>query len=459
MLAKLQAFLAPPVFPDDEEKTRKARLLNVILLAVIGLVLFFSVLASFTAPEVDRFVIEIVIGAWAVFILFLLRRGYVHRAGFLFTLTLWLVVTYGTYEEGGFRGSIMSSYFGILVIAEMLLGVWVGVLFGFLSVVFAGWTVMADSQGLMPPAPDYATLTTFWGEFTATVVGVVLLLSLIMNNLERALHRSRRNERELEAKVKEVQILARRAREANEFKTRLIARISHEVRTPLGALVGMSEMLQQDIYGPLTPQQRDITDRIIRNAQMLERVFAELLDQSQIELGQLRIRRERFSPVLVAEGVHENLLPQAQQKGIELVLDVASDAPKVVVGDSKRVEQILTNLVVNAIKFTENGRITIIISRKDHENWLLQVQDTGIGISDEDQAVIFDPFRQADESIGRKFGGVGLGLSIVKQLAEAMGGTVNLESELGKGSIFTVTLPIDVKEETVYANETAGVYH
>jgi signal transduction histidine kinase len=242
--------------------------------------------------------------------------------------------------------------------------------------------------------------------------------------------------------IKEVQILAQRATEANEFKTRFIARISHELRTPLGALLGMAEMLQADVYGPLSPAQRDITQRIVNNTHLLEQVFTELLDQSKMEAGQLHLRLSEFSPKVLAQAVHSNNLPLALQKGLSMHIEVDPALPDVLIGDKARIEQILSNLVVNAIKYTQSGDILIHVRREGNTEWVLQVKDTGIGISEEDQAYIFEPFRQVDETVGRKFGGVGLGLSIVKQLVEAMDGAVSVESKVGLGSTFTVILPL-----------------
>ena len=261
----------------------------------------------------------------------------------------------------------------------------------------------------------------------------------IRSALERAIGR-------YTVEIKEVQELALRASEANEFKSRFIARISHELRTPLGALLGMAEMLQENVYGPLTPAQADITRRIFNNARALEQVFEELLDQSRIEAGQLHLKEEAFSPQALVKTVHSNCLPLALQKGLALQLNIDPNLPRAAIGDRRRIEQILSNLVVNAIKYTETGSVEIH-SFKDHEpQWVLRVMDTGIGISPEAQEYIFEPFRQVDETRSRRFGGVGLGLAIVQQLVYAMQGTVSLESEIGKGSIFTVVLPLRTVE-------------
>ncbi len=247
--------------------------------------------------------------------------------------------------------------------------------------------------------------------------------------------------------IKDIQALAQRATESNEFKTRFIARISHELRTPLGALLGMSEMLQQSVYGPLTPAQLDIIQRIINNTRILEQTFTELLDQSQLESGQLRLKQEEFSPSALAQTVHSNNLPLALQKGLAMHLQIDPSLPKTLFGDRARIEQVLSNLVINAIKYTPEGSIEISVRRDGDAHWLLQVKDSGIGISDENLDFIFEPFRQADESVDRKFGGVGLGLAIVKQLVMAMNGRVRVESKIGEGSTFIVTLPLQTKRE------------
>ncbi|MBI3173857.1 MAG: ATP-binding protein [Chloroflexi bacterium] len=242
--------------------------------------------------------------------------------------------------------------------------------------------------------------------------------------------------------ITEVKKIADQATEANEFKTKFIARISHELRTPLGALMGMSEMLQEGVYGPLNDLQKNLVSRILNNATTLSHIFSELLDQSQIESGQLRLKKEKFSPNAVVESVYSNYLSMALKKGISLHKELTNRVPQTVIGDQARTEQILSNLVVNAIKFTNTGRVNIRIDGQGEANWVLRVEDTGAGISEEDMQMIFEPFRQADETTSRRYGGVGLGLSIVLLLVKAMNGAIRVDSKLGQGSTFTVTLPV-----------------
>ena len=247
--------------------------------------------------------------------------------------------------------------------------------------------------------------------------------------------------------ITEVKKIADQATEANEFKTKFIARISHELRTPLGALMGMAEMLQEGVYGPLNDQQKNLVSRILNNVITLSRIFSELLDQSQIESGQLRLKKETFSPSAIVESVYSNYLSMALKKGITLHKEITARVPQTVIGDQARTEQILSNLVVNAIKFTNTGSVNIRIDGQGEANWVLRVEDTGTGISEEDMQTIFAPFRQADETTSRRYGGVGLGLSIVLLLVKAMNGTIRVDSKLGQGSAFTVTLPVQPAQE------------
>jgi signal transduction histidine kinase len=145
------------------------------------------------------------------------------------------------------------------------------------------------------------------------------------------------------------------------------------------------------------------------------------------------------------QDVYLQCLPLVERKGLVLDIQVAPDLPNKLIGDEARIEQSLSNLVVNAIKFTRAGQVSICARKEDDRHWALQVKDTGIGISEETLAYIFEPFRRVDETTRREFGGVGLGLAIVKQLVTAMDGTVQVESDVNRGSTFTIVLPLKTK--------------
>lgn len=444
MKAWLKKLLAPPVFPDDEEKTRIARLLNIILMIVMLLVMLFSVPALLMTPEIGRVLIELALGLLALGMLILVHKGYIQVASFLLSLTLWVMITYGTYEAAGFYGSTMSSYFGIIVIAALLSGPKMGVLFGLLSIAGTYGLLFMEQEGLLPPPPAYANHMTLWVEFSVTAMGVIWLLVLVMTSLRKALLRARTNEKALAAKVIESQELASQAVEANQFKTRLLSRVSHELRTPLAVLVGMSEMLNSGDAGGLSEQQIKILQRIYVNSRYLERAFGEILDQSQIESGRLKLKLEDFSPAALLEKIHSALMAQAEKKGLSFYCKVADTIVPQVSGDEMRTQQIITNLVNNAIKFTSTGFVQVSLDMASPTDWRIQVSDTGPGIRPQDRELIFEPFRQSNESISREVAGVGLGLSIVHQLVGLMNGTLELESVVGSGSTFTVTLPVRV---------------
>jgi signal transduction histidine kinase len=229
---------------------------------------------------------------------------------------------------------------------------------------------------------------------------------------------------------------------ASRLKTELLAKVSHELRTPLGAILGLAEMLQFALYGPLTDKQGETMAKIIDNTNYLTSLVNELLDQAQTDAGKLKLNLSSFAPADLVERTLSKMNVLAQTKGIVLAADIAADMPATLWGDSGRVQQILVNLVSNAIKFTQRGAVQICLYRPDAGHWALQVSDTGSGIPVEAQSYIFEPFRQVDGSMTRQQEGTGLGLSIVKQLTTLMDGQITLESEVGRGSTFTVCLPL-----------------
>lgn len=441
MWARICKFLSPPVFPGDEEKTRVAGMLNTILLIVLLMVMAFAIPAFVIASDLQRILVELVLVLVTVGMQFLMRRGYVRLAAIILSFALLAVVSIGTYLSGGLRGSILSAYFGIVFIAGILLGNWAALASSLVSIAFTGWLVYADAQGLLPPVPAYTSPVTFWGEFSVVLIGVAGVLALVMANLRRAYERAKRKEAEMSFKLIESQQLAIWAQEASDIKSRLLARVSHELRTPLGAIVGMAEMLQLDTDGSLTEKQDELLERIKANSKYLETAFSELLEQSQIDKDLLKMQADSFSPDAVLDRVIPDLRKLAKRKGLDFTVQVAPDLPKRLWGVAATVEQILIHLIRNAVKFTEAGSISVDMYKVDENRWALRVADTGIGIPREHQVSIFEPFSQVDESISRKYGGVGLGLSIVKRLTAALSGVVRVESELGRGSTFTVTLP------------------
>lgn len=235
------------------------------------------------------------------------------------------------------------------------------------------------------------------------------------------------------------------AEQASRAKSEFLANISHEVRTPLNVLMGLTRMLMDS---PLNSEQSGWLTLMDNSAHTLLQLLNDILDLSRIEAGKLEIEHTRFD---LRRSIEEACAPYAEQargKPLDFVLDLPADLPQWVLGDTGRLRQVLANLLSNAIKFTPKGGLIEVraslpeSTRDEAPQWQLQVRDTGVGISRKHQDNIFNAFTQADASTARRYGGSGLGLAICSSLARLMGGRIVLESELGKGSTFTLTLPL-----------------
>jgi PAS domain S-box-containing protein len=231
-----------------------------------------------------------------------------------------------------------------------------------------------------------------------------------------------------------------REAEIDRMKSLFVSIASHDLRTPLNSILGYTEMLYEGVYGELEKEQQDVVGRVVANTRHMLGLVNNLLDRAQIEAGALRLTVAPFSSSELLADVLKVMDVLARTRGLTLSGQVAEDVPDVLYGDWQRLNQILVNLLSNAIKFTEEGKVQVRMYLSDPEHWAIEVSDTGCGISRQGLADVFDPFRRGGDSA--KYGGSGLGLSIVKQLVEMMGGEVTVESEVGRGSVFTVMLPL-----------------
>lgn len=245
------------------------------------------------------------------------------------------------------------------------------------------------------------------------------------------------------------------AEAANKAKSVFLANMSHELRTPLNAILGFSSMIHKDAQFP--ESQRRNLEIINRSGEHLLSLINDVLDMAKIDAGRVQLEETAFDLGAMIRDVTDMMSIRAQDKNLQLLIDQSSKFPRFIIGDEARLRQVLINLISNALKYTQQGGITLRLGTKQNavSHLLIEVEDTGSGIAHEDQQLIFDPFVQLSEQGDSK--GTGLGLTITRQFVQLMGGHLTLESKLGKGSLFRIDLPLhEVKEEEIIKPKETG---
>lgn len=290
-------------------------------------------------------------------------------------------------------------------------------------------------------SPDYGPIYRLLS-IAGAIITIIFLVSVFwITRLRKEIKQRKLIQVDLEQSKLEADV-------ANEYKSRFMARMSHEIRTPLNAIMGISYLLKNT---DLTLTQSMYTDRITQASNSMLSIINDILDYSKIEAGKVELEMTSFNMDQVIQGVVNIVSYKIEEQNIGFRLSKDPHLPSWFIGDSKRIEQILLNILNNAAKFTHSGQVSLYLRLIAIENDIchmsFSIQDTGIGMSKDQVDKLFKPFEQADSSINRRFGGSGLGLSIVKSLLDMMGGKIEVFSTLGQGSTFIVTLPLTIDKD------------
>jgi signal transduction histidine kinase len=300
---------------------------------------------------------------------------------------------------------------------------------------------------------DFITKPIDFTDLDTTINKTISEIRVIRNGLRAT------EQLEITRKEKDLaEIEKLKAEQSEKFKQQFLANMSHEIRTPMNSVIGLTNLL---IKTQLEDQQKKYLNVIKKSSENLLVIINDILDLSKIEAGKMDFEKIAFNLEDAVETAYHTLLFKAEDKNLDFFISISPSVPKVLVGDPTRLNQILINIAGNAIKFTENGSVTINIKEDNREGDIslirFSVVDTGIGIAKENIGKIFDSFSQASSDTTRKFGGTGLGLTISRQLVELQGGTIEVSSEPGIGTTFTFTIPYQLGlEENIGIRKDAG---
>lgn len=413
------------------EDRRRARLLSALLVILIPLGTIGALIAPILldptyAPLDDPF--------------------FYVAAGGMLTLIIGYVVSRSTHYQVGAVLSLLAisgtSIGSVAVFPQgtqtILIYLAVDVLLASLLLPLSGTIILAIVNLLAASMLPLFSPNINTGDMFQPIVFVVIFSFLIIvaaNIRQQDLNQIEEQSRELAAAVEQ-------ARVANRLKDQFLATMSHELRTPLNAIIGFTEVMQMGLAGDIPAQAERAIDRIHYNSERLLKLIDDILDISKIEAGRIEIARRPLELDAMIKNIENTMRNQAEEKGLAFITEIDPSLPPQLLGDRQRIEQIMLNLASNAVKFTEEGSVTVSLKKLNDAEWSITVEDTGIGIPPHAQEIVFEKFRQVDGTSRRAYGGSGLGLAITRELALLMDGNVKLRSKPGEGSTFTITLPL-----------------
>jgi signal transduction histidine kinase/DNA-binding response OmpR family regulator len=445
-----------------------AQALHVLLLSLCGCLLLDLVIVQprTTAALANALLLALGFASYGT-ALAILQKGAVRAASVIYIVGTWLIWTIVIVGNGGIHSPGVVFYVAIPISAAWLLGFRAVILSGIVCLASSLAMAVLEIQGVLLPAMFPGKPIGIWcGLLTAMTIAAVpaaRVLQALRASLAQSRHAElalRRQQEALEELVKsrtselvvaldEAQAAKQRADAANNAKTLFLANMSHELRTPLNAILGFSALIQQD--ASISGRQRENLEIIETSGRHLLELIDDVLDMSRIEAGAVRMDIAPVGLYVLAQDATDMLRERARSKGLELALEVTPAVPEGVRTDGGKLLHVLTNLINNAIKYTETGGVVVRVDAAPGEHagevrLRFDVQDTGIGITPETQAQIFEPFVQAASAAAKK--GVGLGLSICRHFVGLLGGSIAVESAPGRGSRFRVEIPAAIATVT-----------
>jgi signal transduction histidine kinase len=444
----LRRFLTPRAVSRDEAfRERVLRAAILVQVAVLALSMVFSFLAFRPTWAIVSFpTLHVYALVGYVLSIYVLGRGQILASAWVMMFTaliasmLLLMLGHGT-PEGQAIFSGLPVFLVLPVLAALVLPQRAIIPVTLLAAL--GYAAADASVLLTYPenlvASDNLEQKIGTALFVLALLGVLLrLLRVEFDDRFIALSNAIRD---AEAAREQAERDRQRAEAADQSKSQFLANMSHEVRTPLNAIIGYNDAMLLGYVGKFEPKQTELLQNIQNNSRRLLNLINDILDLSKIESGSMQVYVAPMSPRKVISETVESLGALADRKQIGLSVRYEGNVPELVMSDAGKLQQVVTNLISNAIKFTEKGGVDVIVAPAPNESWKITVRDTGIGMPKDATEYIFDPFQQVDGSATRRHQGTGLGLAITRRLVEKLEGSIEVETELGKGSTFSVILP------------------
>jgi signal transduction histidine kinase len=447
LLGSLRHWFEPRSASRDEvfrERTIRVTVGFLLIASILALASSLSIYISTktTLPLVSLPTLLIAIMGLCVASVVAIHRGQILAAGWLLVVAL----AAGAVGTAGLLGYwdplVPAASMLVILLAALALPRSVIVPVGLSMVLlYSLIAVLAYSvNGITPPGSPNSTPWFFVVDNLFVFVVEAFFLRQIRVEFDRRLADMRESIRQAEAAKKE-------ADRANNAKSQFLSNMSHELRTPLNAIIGYVEIMMAGMVGPVTEKQGQMNQSIHLNSKRLMALINDVLDLSKIEAGAIELTLAPNSPRKLINEVVDGMQVLAQKKNVTLTAHYANETPEVLLCDGTKVQQIATNLIGNAVKFTQQGNIDVYVGQgPTSTTWQIKVADTGKGMPTDAAQYIFEAFRQVDGADTREFQGTGLGLAITKRLVERMAGSISVETTLGKGSTFIVTLPVTIPD-------------